>query len=119
MKTNGFWIGMFAGLILICVSLILWRSAQADGVAEIRLNGELVQTVRWRELKEKITIPVGDGNVVAADATGVWMEHADCPDQLCVRQGKIQSGQLSIVCLPNRVTVTLRKEDGEIDGVSG
>ena len=44
-----------------------------------------------------------------------WLREANCPDKLCVRQGRVRySGQV-ITCLPNRLTVTV--EGGATNGV--
>ena len=43
------------------------------------------------------------------------MEDASCPDQLCVHQNAIDKTGQTIVCLPNKVVVTV--ENGEEDEV--
>ena len=43
------------------------------------------------------------------------MADADCPDKLCVRQGKIHRNGETITCLPNKLTVTVIDEEGEVD----
>lgn len=116
-KANWIWLAVFGGIILLCLGLLVWQNSRPKGVAEIYYQGKLVRTVRFAELSERVEIPVGEGNLVCADREGVWMERADCPDQLCVHQGKIKSGNLSIVCLPNEVSVTLKGESGW-DGVA-
>jgi hypothetical protein len=35
------------------------------------------------------------------------MEYADCPDKLCIRQGIVSRSGERIVCLPNRVSITI------------
>ena len=109
-KQNLIYITAFLLIIILCVICIFYsRRSTTQEVAEIYLNGTLVETVYWTTLEEEIHIPVGEGNIVAAD----------CSDQLCRKQGKIQNGRFSIVCLPNRVTVALRSAGREVDGVSG
>jgi hypothetical protein len=48
------------------------------------------------------------------------MTEADCPDKLCVHQKAISLEKENIVCLPNRVVVTVEgtgtKDDDVIDG---
>ena len=36
-----------------------------------------------------------------------WLVDADCPDKLCVHQGKIDKTGEVITCLPNKLTVTV------------
>ena len=45
------------------------------------------------------------------------MIEADCRDQLCVHQKAISIQNENIVCLPNRVVVTVTNEEsGGVDG---
>ena len=53
------------------------------------------------------TLEIKDGRARISDA--------DCPNMQCVRQGWIGSGGQSIVCLPNRLTVTVRSSDRNVD----
>ena len=39
------------------------------------------------------------------------MSEANCHDQLCVKQGRINKVGQSIVCLPNRVVITVISGD--------
>lgn len=40
-----------------------------------------------------------------------------CPGKLCVRSGKARPGGPPVVCLPNRVAVSVTGNDGEPDAV--
>ena len=116
---NVLYIAVFSTAIILCViGILALQTRPTQGVADIYLEGKLVRSVEWASLEQPLEIPIGEGNLLCADGEGVWMKHADCPDQLCVRQGKIKGGALSIVCLPNRVTVTLRAPKAEMDGVA-
>ena len=44
------------------------------------------------------------------------MEYADCPDKLCINQGKITDSSKKIICLPNKVIVEVTKKS-ETDAV--
>lgn len=50
---------------------------------------------------------------------GVWVAQSDCPTQDCVHTGKITRSGESIVCLPNRLTVSLTGGSGGIDAAIG
>ena len=43
---------------------------------------------------------------------------ADCPDKLCVLQGKISRSGQTIICLPNKTMVTIKGGKSEYDGVA-
>ena len=57
----------------------------------------------------------GGSNILVIEGGQAWLSEANCPDLLCVHQGKIRYTGQSIICLPNRLTVTV--EGGEDDGV--
>ena len=40
-----------------------------------------------------------------------YMKEAKCPDHLCIKQGKVNKSGQTIVCLPNRVVVTVVDSD--------
>ena len=108
-------IGVLIAGSLIGFGLIFWLgtnhsdryvSIQVDGVEEkkIPLNGST-------EGKEyKITSKFGM-NIVVIEKEGVYIREADCPDKLCIHQGKITKPGIPLVCLPHRLLVTI--EDAE------
>lgn len=53
-------------------------------------------------------VPAGTGyNLLAVSGSGVFMEAADCRDQICVRHRLISGGGESIICLPHRLVVEI------------
>ncbi len=46
-----------------------------------------------------------DIRVVRIKDKAVWMEESDCPNQLCIYQGKVTQPGIPIVCLPHGITV--------------
>ena len=53
-----------------------------------------------------VTGPLGVSQIVVEDKT-VSIKTAACPNQLCVRSGKISHSGQWIACLPNRIFVAL------------
>lgn len=58
------------------------------------------------------TISIGDGQV--------WMLMADCPDHICINQGKISQSGKTICCAPNNVIVVVddKGKAGEYDAIT-
>ena len=56
-------------------------------------------------------------NIVEITPEYVRVIHADCPDKLDVKQGKITSPGSIIVCMPNKMTVRIAGES-QIDAIS-
>jgi hypothetical protein len=87
--------------------------------AEVAVDGVIKQEI---PLTEDITINI-DGYDGGVNRLGIKdgkcsITEADCPDKLCVKQGKIRKTGESIICLPHRVVVTIRgKKDADGDGV--
>ena len=48
-------------------------------------------------------------NVLNIQDGTVWISEADCPNQDCVKQGKISMNGEMLVCLPHRITVSIVK----------
>lgn len=106
---------LIAALLLLAgvLYLVLQAGRQEGGVAVVRVNG--VETER-HSLSVNGTFPLNGGSNILVIRDGqAWLSEANCPDLLCVRQGKIHYTGQVITCLPNRVTVTV--EGGESDGV--
>ncbi len=104
--------------ILFCAAglLFLWyflQPRQGDTVI-IRQNGEVYCQV---DLYTDRVIDVNGTNTVVIQNGEAYMESADCPDQLCVHQGRISDSRKEIICLPNRVTVSVTKQS-DYDAVS-
>ena len=54
------------------------------------------------------TYPLNGGtNTLVIENGAAWLSHANCPDELCVKQGKISHNGQVITCLPNKLTVTV------------
>jgi hypothetical protein len=108
-------LAVILGLLLLAgiLYLLLNVNRPEGGVAVVRVNGVVTER---HPLNVDGTFPLNGGsNILVIQDGQAWLSEADCPDKLCVRQGKIHySGQV-ITCLPNRLTVTV--EGGESDGV--
>lgn len=55
----------------------------------------------------------GNENLVVIENKTVRVEEANCPDRLCVRQGRISRSGESIICLPHRVVVAVEGREGK------
>ena len=60
----------------------------------------------------------GGTNILHIEGGMAWLTEANCPDKLCVHQGKIEKTGEVITCLPNKLTVTVKGADGGVDLVS-
>ena len=64
-------------------------------------------------------IEQGDAkNIIEIKGGKAYMLEASCPDQLCVDQNEISFDKESIICLPNKVVLTVTSDaESDVDGV--
>lgn len=111
MKKNDVIFIVSALIFAVILTVFLGKKTDFDSVI-IEKNGHFYAE---KPLDTDCTVKVG-GNTVCIRDGEVYMEHADCPDKLCIKQGKISDSSKKIICLPNRVTVEITKKS-EIDTV--
>lgn len=105
---------LVAGLAFLLHHFIGGKGA---GCVTVKVEGE-IQGV-YSLAKDQV-IEINDGTNIleirngTADVTG-----ADCPDKLCVNQKAISKNGESIICLPNKVVVTVdSSENSQFDAVA-
>lgn len=109
---------------LLIVAAALFALSLAGGgdyacFAEIAHDGEVIARL---PLTEDAEFTFDDGehlNIVEVSGGGVYMQNANCPDGYCMHQGTAERVGDCIVCLPNRITVTVKGGgQGEVDAVT-
>lgn len=104
--------------IILIVSLIV-LSATAFGILfAFRERGKRVivevdgKIVAEYSLDEEGEYAINGGtNILVIEGGEAYMKSADCPDRTCVRTGRIKYSGQTIVCLPNRVAVSVMGKD--------
>lgn len=108
--------------ILIITALLffamLFLPKEGGSVVRVSVNGELYKEASLdKNCEIRVKSEFGENTVVIKNGE-VFITDADCPDKLCekLRLGKASK---SIVCLPNRLSVTLenKKTEEKIDVV--
>ena len=96
--------GAILGVIL--VSFLVVTLMKEDGAyVVVRVDGN--EVARY-SLSESGEYPLNGGtNVLRIEDGKAFLVSADCPDHLCVKQGRIDQSGETITCLPNRLTVTV------------
>ena len=80
-------------------------TVDGDLLMELPLNEDTQVVIGGEEHSNTLVIQNGTAQVIAAD----------CPDQICVRQGAIQYDGETIVCLPHKLVVAV--ESGAGNGI--
>lgn len=90
---------------------------EGAGSVTVKVEGEIKGVY---SLGEDQTIKINGGTNILVIKNGYAdMVEADCPDKLCVNQKAISKNGESIICLPNKVVVTVdSSENSRFDAVS-
>ena len=122
MKKTGFWIALI-GVILAysLLPLLLLGGDGEGGVARVLVHGEELRTVDLASSATSFTVEGEDGgrNVVEVERGRIRVAEADCPDQVCVRQGWISDSATPIVCLPHGLVIEITGAGDGPDGAAG
>lgn len=127
MKSNRFWIGVIAGILLLTgLTAPLFGNSAKPVYAIITHGGETVQTIDLQGIHEQsltqpytFTIEGDNGGqlTLEVDHSDIRIIHADCPDGVCIDRGWLGDGTTPIVCLPNRIVITASESAGDFDAV--
>jgi len=122
LKSNRFWLFVLVGVVMASAVVALLLGRVTVSYARIYKAGELTEVVNLSVVTEPYSIVLHDDlglNVVEVEPGRVSISKSDCPDGICVRQGWISGGLVPIVCLPNRVIITLDGGDSDVDAIVG
>lgn len=108
-------IGGLLLLALVCYLLFAGGKSQGDA-AVVCVNG--AETGRYPLNRNGRFELNGGSNILIIENGQAWLEDANCPDKLCVRQGKVHLDGQVITCLPNRLTVTICAGSSEVELIS-
>lgn len=110
-------VGVLLAVGLLFLAFLLLFRGEGVGV-HVDIDGKCAANYRLDVDGEYV---LGDGsNVLVIEDGAAYMKSANCPDKTCVGVGKIKHTWQSIVCLPNRVIVTIISDySGAAVGASG
>ena len=103
-------------LVIIALYLVISLTKQEGAYVIVRVDGE--QVAKYSLYEDGEYQLNGGTNVLKIENGKAFLISANCPDHLCVKQGKIDQGGETITCLPNRLTVTVYGLDGDVDLIS-
>lgn len=108
--------------IIICVAVLVtlihvFIGGKGASKVTVKVAGVIQGTYSLSKDRE---IEINGGtNVLQIKNGRAKMIEADCPDQLCVHQKAVSMNRESIICLPNKVVVTVESsESSDYDAVT-
>lgn len=120
--------GLFVGcILLVCIALAIvphLSKKATSAFVKVSVDGKSYAVY---PLEVDTTVEIGQTGVRFVIENGkAFIAASDCPDKLCMRAGSLSEADTgkSLVCLPNRVVVTLISgnndlEQSEVDGIVG
>ena len=109
---------LIASVLLVAAALflVLELTKEAGARVVVKVDG---QEIAEYSLEENGTYPLNGGtNILVIENGKAYLTDANCPDKLCVHQGKISMTGETITCLPNKLTVTVFGTKESVDLVS-
>ncbi|BDF70083.1 hypothetical protein CE91St41_26900 [Oscillospiraceae bacterium] len=118
-----FWDGLVGLAVLACAAAIFMvlRPAPSNFLyAEIVLDNETVARYDLNALAGPFYLPVEGAAyplIVEADHGRIRIAESACPGGDCLRTGWADRPGQQIICLPNRLVISLTGENGAADGI--
>lgn len=116
-------VGLLVAVAAVALLLAL-RPAQSGTVtAVVTLDGAEVARYQLEQLAEPVTLTVDQAPyplTIRAESGRICIECSDCPSQDCVHTGWISRPGQQIICLPNRLVISLPGAAGQdFDAMTG
>ena len=108
---------VFTVLVLAIGGLLVYNmlGQKEAGRVVVEVDGEVFGEYKLFENQEVL---INETNILLIENGVVNMYEANCPDQICVKHVPISKNGETIVCLPNKVVVTVKEAAiGELDAV--
>ena len=107
---------VIASLLLLSIGILLFSTLTRTEGATVTVTVDGV-TVGEYPLDRNGLYTINNGTNMLTIGDGVaYMSYSSCPDHICENTGKVRYVGEQIVCLPNRVTVTVTGDAASTDG---
>lgn len=99
---------VISALLLVAVAALLAVNlTREDGkFVTVEINGNVCAEY---SLSQNGVFPLNGGtNILVIENGEAYLSYSNCPDHTCERTGRIHHVGQAIICLPNRLSVTVR-----------
>ena len=106
-------------LLCLAVTAAAVLLAPEGTTAVITIDGEEYRRIDLSKVKESYEFEIKTqygSNTVLVEPGAISVSSADCPDKICIHQGRLTQAGIPIVCMPHRLVIRIEGE--EIDGWS-
>lgn len=99
---------------IIAAALVDVSYDSTPRTAVIYQDGTQIRRIDLNALSKEISFVVSceeGSNTVTAGRGWICISEADCPDSVCIKQGRRYGGLTPIVCLPHRLVINFEEND--------
>ena len=107
------------GLAVLLGALFLFSEKESGGVVRVTVDGETVLTVPLSEDGEYVITSKSGTNTLSVKDGAARISDADCKGKDCISFGEISKTGEQIICLPNRVIISVTAEKDGLDAITG
>ena len=109
---------LIASILIVAVALFLVVELTKEDGAGVVVKVDGAKVAEY-SLSENATYELNGGtNILRIENGEAYLTDANCPDKLCVHQGRISKTNQVITCLPNKLTVTVYGAEEGVELVS-
>ena len=109
---------LIASILIVAIAFFLIVELTKEEGAGVTVKVDGVKVAEY-SLSNNGTYPLNGGtNILVIENGKAYLTDANCPDKLCIHQGKISRTGETITCLPNKLTVTVFGAEESVDLVS-
>ena len=111
---------LFICLILIggALSYLAFSGSSSGDLVVVTVNGEIYGKYSLTKARTITVNRDGHMNKITINGGKVQVSKSNCKNQVCVKQCSISTTHQNIVCIPNRVVVSIEGKGGEYDVIS-
>ena len=112
-------------VLLFCaffIWLVFFFKSSENTIAVIESNGKIIKEINLTNLNEELSFSIDgyDGIEVKIKAQNgkICFEDAKCSDLICVRTGYLSKDGQTAVCLPAKVSISIKGGEKTVDAVT-
>ncbi len=109
MKNGDKFLFIIIGIALLVSAYIkLFPVKTFQPFVEIRVDGKIFRDISLDSIEQEVQVQSSEGHlIVQIQSKKVRVLDSSCRDKLCIKQGWIYKVGETVVCLPNRVSVSI------------
>lgn len=121
MTRGDFWVAAGIFMLAAALAFALFPRGKQGLTVQVTRDGEMLLSCSLTELSEPVEIEVNGEYALVLELSehGVRVVETACPGEDCRHMGMITKAGQQIVCLPNRLVVTLQGDDLSFDAMTG